>query len=733
MALDTFVTEACRLLGKEIDRLIVLVENLKSAKTQAEKIDILNAEPKVVSFLQQPSFARSFLSGLSLDCELVMKSVMAIGQAEYLLDTKSVPAGEEVERARKLIEALLPVEYFYEEIGGIVGYHLTMIQFLCRPERRFETAKAKYHSPTGIDITRLSSEVCDSIYWAIERMEEVCEIYPVGGAADRLRLYDPETAMALPAAKLSFQGRTLLARLIDDLQAREYLYYKLKGKQLTLPVAMMTSHEKNNHDQIVDVFESHQWFHRERERFAFFCQPLVPTINKDGCWATIGPMQLLLKPGGHGVIWKLARDQKVISWFFEQGAKKAIVRQINNPVSSEDKGLLAFFGYGLKENKEFGFASCPRQVKASEGVNVIVEEEKGGHFEYTLTNIEYCDFNKYGIIDEPAEPGGLYSKYPSNTNLLFVDLSAILSALEGCPIPGMLVNLKKIAYRDAQNEPREQELARLESTMQNIADCFRFRSLTPFDPTKATQLSTYITFNERRKTISTTKKEYCVGASMLETPEGCFLDVLHNARELLEHYCQFEVPSLESIRENFSSPTFLFSYHPSLGPLYEVIGQKIRKGKLSMKSECRLFLSECDLENVEIEGSLCIEAENIMGHLDARNILLYSERTGKCTLQNVKVRNRGIDFEGPNVFWKNEICRRECCHILLEGNGEFYAEDVVLEGDMKIHVPNGYKVTATQKGGHVVLEKEKIESPTWHWRYFFTKDKQIALDKKKNG
>ena len=145
-----------------------------------------------------------------------------------------------------------------------------------------------------------------------------------------------------------------------------------------------------------------------------------------------------------GVIWKLARDSGVISWLAKQGASKAIVRQINNPVSSEDYHLMAFSGYGLKEDKRFGFASCERQVKASEGINVLVEEEKEEGFSYTLTNIEYCDFSTYNIQDEPAIAGGRFSKFPSNTNLLFVDLPSILEALEKSPLPGMLVNMKKI-------------------------------------------------------------------------------------------------------------------------------------------------------------------------------------------------------------------------------------------------------------------------------------------------
>lgn len=44
------------------------------------------------------------------------------------------------------------------------------------------------------------------------------EIYPLGGAADRLGLVDPDTGECLPAAMLPYCGRTLLEGLIRDLQ-----------------------------------------------------------------------------------------------------------------------------------------------------------------------------------------------------------------------------------------------------------------------------------------------------------------------------------------------------------------------------------------------------------------------------------------------------------------------------------------------------------------------------------
>jgi hypothetical protein len=702
-----------------MERLALLTESLKKFHNLEEKMAVLDSDPKV----KLTKVASSF----SLEVQFVMKSLVAIGQYEFVFDAGTLSEEDRKVRFQELVDSLLAIETFYEEIGGIVGYQFTLLQFLHQPKRRFLVDKSKCHAPLGIDLSFPSSELSEMIYHAIDKMDQLAEMYPVGGAADRLRLQDPETGTPIPAAMLSFNGQTLLGKLIEDLQVREYLYFKIKRKQLLLPVAMMTSKEKNNHDQILLLCEKNHWFFRPKEKFSFFCQPLVPVVSKEGNWVVPHAMSPLMKPGGHGVIWKLARDSGVISWLSQQGARKAIVRQINNPVSSEDYHLLAFSGYGLKEDKRFGFASCERQVKASEGINVLVEEEKEEGFSYTLTNIEYCDFPTYNIQDEPAVAGGRFSKFPSNTNLLFVDLPSILEALETSPLPGMLVNMKKIQLPNQEGKPKEEEVARLESTMQNLADSFPKHSPNRLSAEDFSGLDSYITFNKRQKTISATKKEFALGASLLETPEGCFSDVLTNTRDLLEEYCHFHLPALKGDGENFASPSFLFSYHPALGPMYSIIGRKLRKGVIGEKSELRLQIAECDIENISVQGSLSIQAERIMGQVDESGVLRYSDQVGRCKLKNVTVLNRGIDYTKDNIFWKPLLHRLEECHIVLKGCSEFHAENITFEGDFQIVVEDGWKVTAKQEKGKLSLIQEKLDKPSWRWQYQFDENRNLSI------
>ncbi|CAI5502747.1 unnamed protein product [Closterium sp. Naga37s-1] len=214
-------------------------------------------------------------------------------------------------------------------------------------------------------------------FWGLEGLPAMAEIYPLGGAGDRLGLVDEATGESLPVAMLPYCGRTLLHGLLRDLEAREYLHLRVFGEQHVTPVAIMTSAAKKNHQRVLALLQQHNWFGRGEHNFRLFQQPLVPTVAaEDGRWLAIGPLSPVLKPGGHGVIWKLAADEGVFDWLRSKGRKAAVIRQISNPLAATDMTLLALSGVGLHGNKKFGFASCDRNVGTAEGVNVLAEQQQ---------------------------------------------------------------------------------------------------------------------------------------------------------------------------------------------------------------------------------------------------------------------------------------------------------------------------------------------------------------------
>jgi UTP---glucose-1-phosphate uridylyltransferase len=648
-----------------------------------------------------PNEVTKFKDILSSENSLcILDQLYEIGQLDVLLQHPSFS----FRALEMLLNDLMPVQEFYKELGGIVGYQRKILSLLRSPDVPKHEIESSYHAPSFIDISKLDASTEAAVSWGIESLPEMAEMIPLGGAADRLHLVDEETGSDLPAAKLRFAGKILLERLICDIQAREYLYFQRFGKQVITPIVMMTSFEKDNHFHVMKILEENHWFGRPKESFRIMAQPLVPVVKENGEWLFDEKMKLVMKPGGHGAIWKLALDCGIFDWFSSLGRKKALIRQINNPAAAFDYGLLAFLGIGWKQNKIFGFASCPRLLRAAEGVNVLIEKEKEGKRSIVLTNIEYCDFAKFGIEDLALKEGEPYSRFSSNTNLLFVDLLAIRDAVEKSPFPGLLLNLKKGFFLNSQGEKQEAILGRLESTMQNIADVFVEEKRDSLVPEK-----TFITYNQRHKTISTTKKAFVEGGSLQETPESCFYDFLFAARELLSSHCRIFLPPQRTLTEYLSlGPEFIFLYHPCLGPLYSVIEKKLQGGSLSLGSMLRLEISDVLIEQIDLRGSLFIMAEQMMGGKNGESELVYSDKIGRCILKNVIIRNLGVDIEKSRPFWKGSFHCIEGVEIVLKGASEFIAEGVTFEGSHRFQVEDGMSMRVWQNSGGLSIETVKI-------------------------
>ncbi|XP_058183043.1 UTP--glucose-1-phosphate uridylyltransferase 3, chloroplastic isoform X3 [Rhododendron vialii] len=574
--------------------------------------------------------------------------------------------GKEVGALRKLLKTLGEMERFYDCIGGIIGYQIAVLELLAQSRYEGHTINwskhlneskgcqlLEVHPPRVLDLSEDTEYASQAALWGIEGLPDLGEIYPLGGSADRLGLVDPHTGECLPAAMLPYCGRTLLEGLIRDLQAREFLYFKLYGKQCVTPVAIMTSSAKNNHERITSLCERLGWFGRGRSLFQFFEQPLVPAVGaEDGQWLVTRQFMPVCKPGGHGVIWKLAYDRGIFQWFYDHGRKGATVRQVR--------------------------------------------------------------FDPLGIGGDWSAPWKeLIASRESETSL-----------------PGMVLNTKKpITYVDQFGIQHRVPGGRLECTMQNIADnFFNAHSSRRCEGVEADNLDTFIVYNERRKVTSSAKKKRRYGdKSFPQTPDGSLLDIMRNAYDLLSH-CQIEIPKIEgNDKYADSGPPYLIFLHPALGPLWEVTRQKFVGGSIAEGSELQVEVAEFLWRDVQLDGSLIVVAENILGSttMDENGDpkLQYGRRCGRCKLQNVKVLNEGIDWtSGHNTYWKHDVQRFELLKVILHGNAEFEATDVILQGNHVFEVPNGYKlkITSGNSGLDVQLnpiEEKSMDTGSWFWNY----------------
>lgn len=719
------------LFEKKLLELKSLIKQLTAASCISEKTELLDAHPAVMEYVNSTQSVKMLFYRLKPEEVLTVKILLAIGQGPIFFD-HITQLESKMNDLRSMLRKLWEVDQFYAFMGGLAGYYYFVLKLLADKQVGFvqKDQDVRFlHSP-GVDISKDTEENHQFVYAGIENLPRIAVIFPVGGAGDRLNLCDEVSGEPLPAAYLPLRGFSLLEGLIRDLQAHEFLYWKLFSKQLTIPVAMMTSHEKNNDERIIHLCQENHYFGRPVESFRRFIQPLVPVITEEGNFSQSAPLVLKLKPGGHGVLWKLAVQEGVFEWFNSHGCKKVFIRQINNPVAATDAGILAFIGVGCKKNKIFGFASCDRLVNAAEGMIVLHEKKSSEGLQYSIINIEYTDFQAKGIQDVPEDVGSSFSAYPANTNILFADIEAIEALVKKVAVPGMLINMKnKVPYIDKDGVCKEVYGGRLESMMQNISD-----SIVDVFPNKLAQndaekMRCFVTYGERQKVISVTKNKYDPEKPLSETPEGCFYDQMSNCRNLFSTYCQMQIPAMFSESEFMQrGPSFIIYYHPALGPLYSIIAQKIRGGLLKEGSELILNITELDCTHLELDGSLCIHAKSLMGNSDENGLLLYSNQNGKCELKNVKVINRGIDRSVKNSYWKNTIARHEQLEIILHGNAEFSALDVCFKGNMRLEVPVGMRMEVTMKDGKLDFHLSQIDAPTWHWEYASTQS-NILLKK----
>ena len=212
--------------------------------------------------LSLPAHARrcrlpGWLSGVRLDQEqqYQLRLLAALRQWHVLAHVDQAAPWAE------LTAVLHCLESFYDVLGGAVGYQLTALRLVHEAEAAHSAhsapppqhAAASFHRPVGLDLAEQPGEGLLAAAAGLRSLAGLGELYPLGGAGDRLGLRDEVSGEALPVALLPYAGRSLLESLLRDLAAREFLHFRLFGVQLRTPVAVMTSAAKGNHAAAAEV------------------------------------------------------------------------------------------------------------------------------------------------------------------------------------------------------------------------------------------------------------------------------------------------------------------------------------------------------------------------------------------------------------------------------------------------------------------------------------------------
>jgi hypothetical protein len=680
-------------------------EKLSRCTSIEDKVAVLEQAPNITKTIHSYPEVEQFFATASPKERYILLQAISLDQFENAFSGfENLPHKKDA--IQKFVSTLQGIDDFYAPIGGLIGYHDTVLRLLTAQELPSST---EYVPPPLEDFREKRKEVWEACYEGTAQLGKTTQIFAIGGAGDRLHLLDEKTKEPLPAACLKFCGRSLFEGLMRDVEALEYWHYKAFDKQITIPVLMMTSMEKQNDEHIAAMGEKARWFGRKQDSIRRMVQPLVPLIDLEGRWVTSSPLDLVTKPGGHGVIWKLAQQSGSLSWLRDRGVETAIVRQINNPLAGLDNDLLTFIGYGRSHKKSFGFASVPSRPGFSEGMNVLSIEKEAQSSSAAISNIEYTQF---ATVKKQLPDLFKDNACPANTNILFADLSSIEKALVKDPIPGMIVNAKTPVETTKDGKVTSSMAARLESSMQNIADAMR----APIDVTKlpsvdGSTLPTFLVLQDRKKLFSVAKKAFQQGQNPYETPESCLYDWNEAMRQLLTQYCHGTIPKEQTLEEFLQhGPNFTFNFHPALGPLWEVIGQKVSNVTLREGSELELEVAEASCRNLTIDGSFRVLANAVT----KKPGQLFSDKVGRIRLKDVTIVNEGIESQNAQDALQGSCRRKESCEIILEGFSEVSGENLLIKGNFRLVVPDGQKaILSSGPSGKVSVRFEQITIPTW--------------------
>jgi hypothetical protein len=277
----------------------------------------------------------------------------------------------------------------------------------------------------------------------------------------------------------------------------------------------------------------------------------------------------------------------------------------------------------------------------------------------------------------------------------------------------------------------------------------------------AAGLPTFAVHAARRQVTSSAKRAARPGAdpadpaALAQTPEGAHADAAANGVDLLAA-CGVALPPSATApgpRSPAGTPACVaFHWHPALGPLWEVIAQKVRGGRLGPGSELVLDVAEAALTGLRLDGSLLVTADAPLGHweespdgaADPSPRLVYSPRCGRVRLAGVTVTNAGVDWAHPaSQAWSRRLVRREAAAITLHGQSEFEAAGVVLSGDLSFVVPHGYRLTVTADGASPDGLRRTLtrlprsgcggRAPTWEWAAAWGEGGAVRLEMKEGG
>ena len=207
----------------ELKRLAPLREALLRCDGDLKmKTEVVDADPTVRAFVAVQRAGRQGALQHRLGGFLPPQVAVAAGQVHVLENVSTQDPMTIANVIRPLVNTLRNVETFYDMLGGVVGYQFAALELIHEkfggPPPSFMSAVATdgdeekapgravtetidMHRPVGPDLREDGGAfAARAAMWGLEELPRLAEVYPLGGAGDRLGLVDENTGESLPAA-----------------------------------------------------------------------------------------------------------------------------------------------------------------------------------------------------------------------------------------------------------------------------------------------------------------------------------------------------------------------------------------------------------------------------------------------------------------------------------------------------------------------------------------------------
>ena len=100
--------------------------------------------------------------------------------------------------------------------------------------------------------------------------------------------------------------------------------------------------------------------------------------------------------------------------------------------------------------------------------------------------------------------------------------------------------------------------------------------------------------------------------------------------------CCLQVPEVREYLQ--AGPSFIFLFHPALGPLWDVISQKVQGGSLASRSELVLECAEAAITDLDVDGSLLVQADCVVGQDEAALSVNYSQIRSRHDIEKARLK-----------------------------------------------------------------------------------------------